>query len=127
MKHMRTVTIEGRKLPYGVKKLRTLTIASMRIPVVRGTVEQFPELQEPGRLLDAFFCPERMIIVVRAGQAPTQERDSIVHEGVHAFIHVTGIGHLLKRRFKKEKAADRFEEELVRVATPHIVAMGVFS
>lgn len=124
MKGFRTVKIEGRSVAAGVKHVRTLTVCGVRVPVIRGTVEQIPELRDAdGAMLDAYFCLERLAIFVRAGQSPTHERDTIVHEAVHAFLYLSGLTHRLKGFFRKFEAYERFEEEIVRQITPHIVAL----
>lgn len=122
------VTIDGHKLPRGVKLLRRLKFAGLTIPVIRSTPELTPELTgEDGSVLHGVFVPSLMLIFISAGQATTVERDSIAHESVHAFIYVTGLGHVLEEAVPDEKVRERLEERLVRVATPHIVALGAFS
>jgi hypothetical protein len=125
MKDITRIDVEGRRLPRGVKKLRVLTICGVRVPVIRATPEQVPELLEDGSLKDGIFCHERCCIFVREGQSKTQERDTIVHEVAHAFLHLSGIGHQLQF-FLGPKAAKNFEameEMLVRGATPHLVGL----
>jgi hypothetical protein len=125
VKDNRTVKIEGRSLPRGVKQLAVPTICNVRIPIIRATVEQVPELAEGDRLLDAYFCMERLVIFVREGQSKTHERDSITHELAHAFIYLSGLGHRLKGFFDKPEAYDRFEEEIVRAMTPHLCGINL--
>jgi hypothetical protein len=119
VRHLRIVKIEGRKLPKGVVHLRTIRICNVLVPIVRATVEQMPELESEGTD-DGFFCPSRTLIVIRAGQSETQERDSIAHEVGHAFIYLSGIGHILKGVTAWPKGYDDLEEVLVRVAAPHL-------
>lgn len=118
---MRSITIEGRKFRTGVQLIRTVTICNVRVPIIRATADQVPELVEDGRLLDGFFCFERAVIVIRAGQAPSLERDAICHEVSHAFLYLSGLAHVLRGQVKTEYTD--FEEQLVRIATPHIVAL----
>lgn len=121
MKSFRTVTIEGRRFPVGVKLLRVLTICGVRVPVIRATVEQIPDLDEAdGETNDGFFCGSRTCIFIRAGQSRTQERDSINHEVGHAFVKLSGIAHLLAGVTTWPKGYDDFEETLVRIAAPHL-------
>jgi hypothetical protein len=122
--HIKTVSIEGRTFARGVRHVRTLTICGVRVPIVRATPEQVPELLEDGRVLDGYFCFERLIIVIRAGQSKTQERDSIVHETVHGFLYLSGARHQLKFALgPKFKGFEDFEELIVRNMTPHLVGL----
>lgn len=109
----RSKGIQGRKLPPGAELLGVDLICGIEVPIVRATAEQCPELlDEPGVINDGFFCGDRSIIVLRSGQHPTQERDSLNHERVHAWIKLSGY--------------DDFEETIARVLAPHLGA-GVVS
>lgn len=121
MKPFRTVTIEGRRLPYGVKHIRTLTICGVRVPVIEATVGQLPDLDETdGTTNDGFFCGARTCIFIRAGQSPTQRRDSINHEVGHAFVKLSGLSQLLAAVTTWPKGYEDFEETIVRIAAPHL-------
>ncbi len=121
MKLFRTVTIEGRKLPYGVKHLRTVPICGVRVPVIEATIEQIPDLAEAdGSTNDGFFCGSRTCIFILAGQSPTQRRDSINHEVGHAFVKLSGLAQLLAAVTTWPKGYDDLEETIVRIAAPHL-------
>ncbi len=121
MKSNATVTIEGRELPRGVKLLRVLTICAVRVPIVRATLEQMPELAEAeGLINDGFFCGERTCIFIRSGQSRTQERDSINHEVGHAFVKLSGLAAVLAAVTTWPKGYEDLEETLVRIAAPHL-------
>lgn len=121
MKHLRTVVIEGRRLPAGVKHLRTVTICNVRVPIIEATIEQIPELAEAdGSTNDGFFCGARTCIFILAGQSATQRRDSVNHEVGHAFVKLSGLAQLLAAVTTWPKGYDDFEETLVRIAAPHL-------
>ncbi len=121
MKPFRTVTIEGRKFACGVKLITTLVVCGVRVPVIEATVEQVPDLDEAdGQTNDGFFCGRTNVIYIRAGQSPTQRRDSINHEVGHAFVRLSGLSQLLAAVTAWPKGYDDFEETLVRIAAPHL-------
>jgi Zn-dependent peptidase ImmA (M78 family) len=96
-----------------------MRICNVLVPIVRATSEQMPELTNEGED-DGFFCPSRTLIVIRAGQSETQERDTIAHEIGHAFLYLSGLQHLLKAITNWPKGYDDLEECLVRIAAPHL-------
>lgn len=98
-----------------------MIVCGVRVPVVRATADQIPDLAEDGRLLDGYFCSTQSVIFIRDGQSHTQERDTIVHEVAHAFLYLSGLGHRLEE-VVGPALFERFEEGLVRMATPHLVA-----
>lgn len=121
---MRTQDIEGRKLPRGVKHLTTIVICSVRVPVVEATTEQAPCLAGN----DGAFDYTKLVIYVAPEQSSTHLRDTVVHEVAHAFIYLSGLGHTLKtmlqpKYVKHWDGDDGTEETLVRMVTPHCVAL----
>ena len=112
-------------MPRGVKHLRTLVICGVRVPVIEATAEEIPELMQDDQLLDGWFCGERVAIFVRRGQSATHLRNSITHEAAHAFLDLSGLKQVLMNAWGKRKGFDDHEEAIVRIATPHLIAMGV--
>jgi hypothetical protein len=109
--------------PKALTLLHTLAVGNVQFPVYRATPDEVPELLDGGAVLDGYVDFERCCIYVREGQSETQERDTIMHEAVHAFLSVTGLKHLLKGAVKKKIDFEEFEELFVRIATPHLVAV----
>ena len=103
-------------IPKGAKRLRTITICGARIPVYRVEPGMLAEMGEDFGQCDF----NRLCIFVRSGQHPTQERDTIMHECVHMFLHQSGLRQLLESACKTGDFV-AFEETIVRVATPHLV------
>ncbi len=107
--------------------IRTLTLCNVAFPIYRVRAEDDPELVDAGELLDGYVDFPGARIVIRAGQSPTQERDSIQHEAIHAWLHCSGIGAFLRRSLKqglgRGESFVEFEELLVQLATPHLVGI----
>lgn len=104
-----------------VNKLRTLTICSVEVEVYEASAEECSDLLRDGCVADGTFSSENSSIVLRAGQSPSQRRDSFLHEVGHAFLYLSGLGHLLEASLPKSAKYAEFEELLVRLATPHLV------
>jgi hypothetical protein len=106
------------KLPKGSKRIGWLTICGNKVPVIR-----VPELltAEGGTALGLSDF-ERNAIFIRAGQTETQEKDTLIHEGIHMLLNLSGaVNHLAGYVKAKDLAA--CEETLVRILTPNVVAM----
>ena len=104
-------------IPRGAKKLRTVPICGVKVPVYVVQPGMVPDMGD-----DMGQCDHnRLAIFVRAGQHPTQERDTVMHELAHMFLILSGIRSMLEAQFGKRDGFDEFEESLVRVATPHLV------
>ena len=103
-------------IPKGAKRLRVVAMCGVKVPIYR---------VEPGMVADMGDdfgqCDfNRLCIFIRSGQHPTQERDTIMHECLHMFLHQSGIRSMLEAACKPADFT-AFEESLVRVATPHLV------
>ncbi len=119
------------RIPKGAKRLGTLHVANMATPIIRATAKQWPGLVDGDATLLGCADDEANVIVVRDGQDPSQERDSVNHECVHRFLAASGLRNVIRdevlsRRRPGESVEDAeaayeaFEERIVRVATPLI-------
>jgi Zn-dependent peptidase ImmA (M78 family) len=107
------------KLPKGSKRIGWLTICGNKVPVIRVPTIVNSDGDETLLGLSNF---EQNCIFIRAGQTESQERDTVVHEGIHMLLHLSGaINHLAGHVKQKDLAA--CEETLVRILTPNVVAM----
>lgn len=104
-------------IPKGAKKIRTVTICGVKVPVYRVTAGLVPDMGDDFGRSDF----QRMCIFILAGQHETQERDTLVHECVHMFLVQSGIRSMLEAHHGKRDGFEEFEESIVRVATPHLV------
>lgn len=115
----------ARRIPKGVRLIATIPIAGVDVEVYRASTEQVVKLADG---VDGVFEPSTTAIFVRTGQTASQEQDTIVHECVHAFIYLTGLGNTLRLILGPKRSAswdgdDGIEETLVRQITPHVVAL----
>ncbi len=62
-------------------------------------------------------------IYIRAGLPWPRRRDTILHEIAHAFFEATGLLGFITAHTKKSAEADRFEENLIRLATPWLLQL----
>lgn len=117
----RCVTVEGHRLPEGVEHLGTETVCNIRVPVVRASVADVPQLREAdGTLLDGWFDGERGIVFVRRGLSRTFERDARNHELYHALVRYSGARDFLIGVMKSPSMAEDHEETFIRIMTPHL-------
>ncbi len=115
---------DERKPPPDPKRIGVCTICNVRTPIYRASVVQVSQLDG----CDGWFDHVNTIIWIREGQSETQERDTIVHEKVHAFLYLSGLAATLKlllgpKRAKHWDGDNGIEEALVRQATPHLVPL----
>lgn len=106
------------KLPKGSKRIGLLTICGNKVPVIR-----VPNLTtSEGGVALGLSDFERNTIFIREGQTETQETDTLIHEGIHMLLNLSGaINHLAG--YVKAKDLTACEETLVRILTPNVVAM----
>lgn len=129
MSEPRRVCIEGRWFNEGVRLLVIWQICGIDVPVIEGTTAQIAELVEAdGSVLEGCFDHLKMCIYLRSDAPETSKRSAAAHEGVHAFILLSGLGHFAKLLLgeKRAKNWDEIEEAAVRLVEPHIVALGGF-
>lgn len=109
-----------------MRRLRTRSICGVKVRILVGSIAEVPALAgaSPEEPLDGYFDCACTTIFVREGQSPSQEANTVMHEQVHAFLYLSGLGHLLASATDlKGQAYEDFEEVLVQLATPHLVGL----
>lgn len=120
----KTIEIEGRTFGKGVQRLGTLNVCGVSVLAVLATAEHRAELSDAY----GFWDSDTATIYIRAGQTEDMTTDATFHEAAHAFVDLSGLRHTLKlllgpQRAKHWDGDDGIEEQLVRQATPHLVAL----
>ncbi len=73
---------------------------------------------DPSLKIEGHCDPETGEIVLRP-QAADRMAETLVHEVLHGVIDASGLGWLLRRRFKMTAAQlEEFEEDVIRVLSP---------
>jgi len=114
----------GVRTPDGNELLGHLQVCNMRIPVVRATVQSAPSLRDDdGSVLFGRFLEDVGLIVIRRGLSADVEKDTIVHEAMHAILRYSGATQLLTGAIRKVRDGEEAEELLIRVLAPHVAAL----
>lgn len=85
--------------------------SSVKIGAMRFAVRRAPHLAELGK--EAITSARTQEVLVQPGQAPSYERDTILHEILHAVIAETGLRAWFSDQDK--------EEEMVLVLAPALL------
>jgi Zn-dependent peptidase ImmA (M78 family) len=105
------------RLPKGAKRSGTIKICGSKIQIIK-----LKELSQDGRPCLGLTDHEHSIIFIREGQSEAQALDTLVHECLHALLHLSGASNMLSNLTKTEDFTEA-EEALIRVVTPHIVSL----
>jgi len=114
----------GRRLPDGTDLLGHINVCNVKVSIVRASVTQALCLRDDdGSTLLGRFVESPALIVVRRGLSDAVERDTIVHECIHALLAYSGAKQFLTGPAKEISDGDELEETLVRILAPHVAAL----
>jgi Zn-dependent peptidase ImmA (M78 family) len=98
-----------------MRNLKTLQICGQEIQVLVASAEEVPALS------DKYGYAETAAgkIYLNRENPPSMMSHILVHEILHVFLEVSGLGQFLFRG----KDAETLEEIAIRLAAPHVVAL----
>lgn len=105
------------RLPKGAKRAGTVKICGSKIQIIK-----VRELSQDGRPCLGLTDHEHSLIFIREGQSEAQALDTLVHECLHALLHLSGASNMLANLTKTEDFSEA-EEALIRVVTPHVISL----